>query len=238
MCGRGATRRLRRQRQDECCNAHRCNLSLHSCCTAWRRRAVEPVLCSLPKCSSPKPISADAAPRQRTRRRRGPATRETDGSRGLGLGDARACAAAARPRLIQTAPGDGRGDGRLVRGRMEVPTNYLEEGASASRAAAAGASPEGASGLESAEAAGAGGAASSAAALGSRARPAGDGARPRGGTRRRHGRGARLARFVGGHNRTPTGCERAQHARRAIGPASSSVVTASLRSSSVAAGSS
>jgi hypothetical protein len=51
--------RLRRQRQDECCNAHRCNLPFT---LAAPRRGARLSQCSLlsAKVQQPKPISADA----------------------------------------------------------------------------------------------------------------------------------------------------------------------------------
>jgi hypothetical protein len=76
--------RSRRQRQDEWCNAHRCNLSFTPAAPR-RRRAVTPVLLlSLPKCSSPS-RSRRTRPHQRTRRDGGVRGDSGDGwARGAG----------------------------------------------------------------------------------------------------------------------------------------------------------
>ena len=162
MCGRGAT--------SACAASGRTNVVTRIAATcpftpAAPRRGDAPVLC--PKCSS-------SAAKARDRRTRGwryaPSPRSPWRiGRRMGVGDRGSVMLEHTPPPrgldhVPTAPSDGRG-GRPAGscGRMEVPTNHLEEGSSASRAAAAGASHE-ASGLESAKAAGAGGVASSAAA--------------------------------------------------------------------------
>ena len=135
--------RLRRQRQDECCNAHRCNLPF-TLAAPRRRRAVEPVLSAL--CQSAA-AQADLGGRGRGRTsvrvvtEESVATRETDGRGGLGLGDARARAAAARSRSCPGGSGRRpRGDGRQVCGRMQKCQNAWK--GLGIPAAAAGASPE------------------------------------------------------------------------------------------------
>ncbi len=117
--------RSRRQRQDKCGNAHRCNLSF-TLAAPRRRRAVAPVL--LLSCQSAA-AQADLGGRPRASVRvvteESVATRETDGRGALGarwLGDARV---RARRRAVSIVSrrlrATGAGDGRQDYGRMKVP---------------------------------------------------------------------------------------------------------------------
>ena len=167
MCGRGAT--------SACAASGRTNVVTRiaaTCPSLLPHRVAATRQCSLSKVQQlcgQSSRSADPRLAVRAVAEESVATRETDGSWGSGLGDARARAAAARSRSCPDGSGRRpRGTAGRYCGRMEVPTNYLEEGSSTSRATAAGASPEEPSGPESAEPAGAAGVASSA-SLGSRA---------------------------------------------------------------------
>ena len=113
--------RLRRQRQDECGNAHRCNLPFTPAAPSAARGCASALL-SCPSAAAPSRSRWTPGASVRVVAEESVATRETDGSGGWGLGDARVCAAARAVsimsrRLRATAAGDA---GKYY-GRIEVP---------------------------------------------------------------------------------------------------------------------